>query len=251
MKFMKKEWFEEEDFWVNYAPVIFDENRWSEAPTVAQFVKDLAGLKKGQSVLDAGCGLGRISVELGLLDLKVTGVDIIQSELDAAKESADDEGVELELINCDLRNFNHKEKYDCVINLYTSFGYCDSPDDDMIILKNMCDAVKKGGTFIIECLSRETAILDFTPGEEFERQGIKVITDFSVVGAWEGLRSNWSLIFEDGKKIQHEFIQRLYPAAFLRDTIKSYGFSSVEVYGDFNKSPYNQNARTMVIVAKK
>ena len=29
------------------------------------------------------------------------------------------------------------------------------------------------------------------------------------------------------------------------------GFSSAEVYGDFDFSPYDQNARTMVVVAKK
>jgi len=29
------------------------------------------------------------------------------------------------------------------------------------------------------------------------------------------------------------------------------GFSSAKAYGDFDLSPYNQHARTMIIVAKK
>ena len=116
-----KQWFEEEDFWVNYAPIMFDDARWAEAPDVAEYVKKIANLKDGDSVLDAGCGLGRISVELAALNLKVTGVDIIQSELDAATESAAAEGVELELINADLRTFSSIKKYDCAVNLYTSF----------------------------------------------------------------------------------------------------------------------------------
>jgi hypothetical protein len=29
------------------------------------------------------------------------------------------------------------------------------------------------------------------------------------------------------------------------------GFKSAEIYGDFDFSPYNEKARTMVIVAKK
>ena len=102
---MSKEWFEEEDFWINYAPIMFDDARWAEAPAVAEKVKQIAGLKEGDSVLDCGCGLGRISVELAALGLKVTGIDIIQSELDAAKESAEAEGVKLELLNQDLRYF--------------------------------------------------------------------------------------------------------------------------------------------------
>ena len=79
------DWFESENFWTQFAPIMFDDARWAEAPAVAQYVKELAELGAGAKVLDAGCGLGRISVELAALGLDVTGVDIIQSELDAAR----------------------------------------------------------------------------------------------------------------------------------------------------------------------
>lgn len=245
------EWFESESFWTTFAPIMFDDARWQEAPTVAQHVQRIAKLSEGDTVLDAGCGLGRISVELAALGLDVTGVDIIQTELDAAKDSAEAEGVPLKLINADLRTFKPENQFDCVINLYTSFGYCDSVEEDMEILHNMCSAVKKGGSFIFECISRETAVMYWTPGEEFDRAGYHVKTHFEVVGAWEGLRSNWKLFGNDGKIIEHEFIQRLYPASFLRDKILEFGFSSVEVFGEYNGEKYDQNARTMLIVARK
>ncbi len=246
------DWFESENFWTQYAPIMFDDARWAEAPTVAQYVKDIAGLGEGDKILDAGCGLGRISVELAALGLDVTGVDIIQSELDAARESAEAEGVPLTLINHDLRSFQAREQFDCAINLYTSFGYCATIEEDMKILKNIADSVKTGGTFIIECTSRETAIMYFTAGEEFERAGYKVVTHFEVVGAWEGLRSQWTLYPLDSKQaIDHTFIQRLYPATFLRDKLIDFGYSKVNIYGDFDKSPYNEHARTMLIIGKK
>lgn len=246
------DWFESENFWTQYAPIMFDDARWAEAPTVAQYVKDIAGLGEGAKILDAGCGLGRISVELAALGLDVTGVDIIQSELDAARESAEAEGVPLTLINHDLRSFQAREQFDCAINLYTSFGYCATIEEDMKILKNIADSVKTGGTFIMECTSRETAIMYFTAGEEFERAGYKVVTHFEVVGAWEGLRSQWTLYPLDSKQaIDHTFIQRLYPATFLRDKLIDFGFSKVNIYGDFDKSPYNEHARTMVIIGRK
>lgn len=246
------DWFESENFWTQYAPIMFDDARWAEAPTVAQYVKDIAGLGEGAKILDAGCGLGRISVELAALGLDVTGVDIIQSELDAARESAEAEGVPLTLINHDLRSFQAREQFDCAINLYTSFGYCATIEDDMKILKNIADSVKTGGTFIMECTSRETAIMYFTAGEEFERAGYKVVTHFEVVGAWEGLRSQWTLYpLESKQAIDHTFIQRLYPATFLRDKLIDFGYSKVNIYGDFDKSPYNEHARTMLIIGKK
>ena len=228
---MAKEWFENENFWQDYAPVMFDEVRWAEAPGVAKAVCGFAGLSRGAKILDAGCGPGRISVELALLGMNVTGVDIIQSELDAASETAKDEGVSIEFKNADLRTFCEKEKYDMAVNLYTSFGYCDSIEEDMQILKNMCNAVKDNGTFIMECVSRETAILYFTEGEVFERAGFTVKTHFEVEGAWEGLRSQWSLYKTDEKGNEqlvnnHVFVQRLYPAKFLADKLVEFGCKS-------------------------
>jgi len=254
------QWFESENFWTQFAPIMFDDARWAEAPTVAQYVKDIANLAPGSNVLDAGCGLGRISVELAALDLDVTGVDIIQSELDAAQDSAQAEGVELTLVNHDLRTFHAPNQFDCAVNLYTSFGYCDTIDEDMQILRNIAESVKPGGTFIMECTSRETAILYWTPGEEFERAGYKVVTHFEVTGAWEGLKSQWTLYPADAdlKKtpapqpvVDHTFIQRLYPATFLRNKLMEFGFSKAEIYGDFDLSPYDENARTMVLIGRK
>lgn len=247
----KKEWFESEDFWTNYGPIIFDDAHWKEAPAVADFVIELADLKPGSKVLDCGCGVGRISVELAAAGMQVTGIDIIQNELDCAKQSAEDEGVELELIKADLRTFTTPKKYDCSINLYTSFGYCDTVEEDMEILKNMTAPVKEGGTFILECVSRETAIINFTEGEWFERAGWTVLTEFEPVGAWEGLRSKWILLGKDGTRIEHEFIQRLYTAVDLKNELLKLGFKTVEVCSDFDHSPYDQNSRIMVLIAKK
>ena len=51
--------------------------------------------------------------------------------------------------------------------------------------------------------------------------------------------------------IDHTFIQRLYPASFLRDKLIEIGFSEADVFGDYDRSPYDEHARTMVIIARK
>ncbi|WP_288601815.1 class I SAM-dependent methyltransferase [uncultured Treponema sp.] len=250
---MKKhtEWFENENFWLNYGPIMFDSQHWAEARGIAQRCTDIAKLGRGDSVLDVCCGPGRISVELALCGMEVTGVDITQPFLDAAAETAEDENVSLTLINADMRKFSSRKKFDAAVNIYNSFGYCDSVSDDTLILKKVAAALKKGGTFILECISRETAVKYFTEGEWFERAGKTVLTEFKVTGAWEGLSSKWILIDSDGKRMEHVFVQRLYSAAELRDTMLHCGFSEASVYGGFDLSAYDQNAKTMVIVAKK
>lgn len=273
----KRDWFENESFWAQYSPVLFDAQRWAEAPTVAESVLRIIGAKirdprteinisegepsdgehtdgdqsDGPTILDAGCGPGRISVELALRGAHVTGVDLIRPFLNAALDTAQGEGVYVELVQADLRSFVRPEAFDAAVSLYTSFGYCDTIEEDLEILSNIAQSIKPGGWFILEMTGREIAVRDFTGGEWFERGGFTVLTEFSVEGAWEGLRSRWMLIDKNGTKIDHVYVQRLYSAIELKRLMMASGFSSVEIYGDFDFSPYNEKARTMVLVARK
>ena len=248
------DWFENEAFWVQYAPIMFDIPRWKEAPAVAEGIFKLADtgcLPQELKILDAGCGLGRIAVELAVLGAQVTGVDLIKPFLDAAAEAAAAENVTIEWVQADLRKFIQPESFDIAVNMYTSFGYCKTIEEDALIIRNIAQSLKKGGCFILERVGREIAVRDFTAGEWFERAGYTVLTDFTVEGAWEGLRSHWQLYSKDGLKADHTFVQRLYAATELRQLMLSSGFNSVEIYGDFDRSPYNECARTMILVGRK
>ena len=245
------QWFENPDFWLDYGPIMFDQSRWAEAPDVALAVRDMCKLQKGDSLLDAGCGPGRLSVEFALLGLQVTGVDLIPHNLTAAAETAADEGVQLNLVRADLRSFKSTKRFDAAVNLYTSFGYCATQEEDCAILSALYACLKPGGTFVLECVSRESALKYFTEGEWFERAGMTCLTQFSVVGAWEGLRSKWILIDKAGHRREHEFVQRLYSAAELRTILMRIGFSHITVYGGYDLRPYDHTLSTMVIVAQK
>jgi 2-polyprenyl-3-methyl-5-hydroxy-6-metoxy-1,4-benzoquinol methylase len=49
-----------------------------------QWIAGITGLEAGASVLDAPCGFGRHSIELGRLGYQVTGVDFSETELERA-----------------------------------------------------------------------------------------------------------------------------------------------------------------------
>ena len=154
-------------------------------------------------------------------------------------------------MQADIRSFSRPAAFDVAINVYTSFGYCQTIEEDAEILRNIVQSLKPGGYFVLEMLGREIAVRDFTAGEWFERAGYTVLTDFSVEGAWEGLHSHWQLYTKDGLKADHTFIQRLYAATELRQLMVSAGFADVKIYGDFDRSPYNERARTMILVGRK
>lgn len=257
MRAADKEWFSDEAFWERFAPVMFGPDRWAEVPAVADGIERLSGLApRGGSpdgeaprALDLCCGMGRIAVELASRGWKTTGVDITASYLDAARESAEDEGVEIEFLREDVRRFVRPRSFDAALNLYVSFGYFDDPADDLRMARNARESLSPGGCFIIETLGKETAVRDFTDGEWFERGGCTVLTEFSVVDSWAALRNRWILL-KDGERFERSFDQRLYAGTELRRLLLDAGFSAVELYGDWNGSPYDRKARVLIAVAR-
>jgi SAM-dependent methyltransferase len=245
-------WFEDETFWESFAPIMFSGERWAEVPSVVDGVIRLSGKDPSRSplgALDLCCGTGRIALELVRRGFRTTGVDLSLSYLDAARESARAENLNVELVREDVRSFRRPCSFDLALNLYISFGYFDDAADDLLFAANARSSLTSGGVFIIETLGKELAVRDFTEGEWFEREGYTVLTEFECADSWAGLRNRWILL-KDGKRIERSFVQRLYSATELRSLLLTAGFGSVELYGDWDGSPYDQKARMLIALGR-
>jgi SAM-dependent methyltransferase len=241
------EWFEDEEFWTAYAPIMFDEARWAEVPAVVDSIERLARPVRGAAVLDACCGPGRHSLEFAARGYRVTGIDITGAYLEAARESA--AGLDnARFVRIDLRAFDEPGAYDLAINLYTSFGYFADPAEDLAALRRLRGALRKGGALVLETVGKETAARDFTPGETFERGGWTVRTEFSVVGHWEGLRNRW-MLSRDGETIDRSFDLRLYSGTELAAALLAAGFAEAHILGGLDGSAYDQSAESLVALA--
>jgi len=255
------EWFEDAGFWEQFAPIMFDDAHWAEIPTVADGVTRLgnfnlygeASKPARQStplVLDLCCGFGRISAELARRGFAVTGVDITETYLRTAREEASYENLDIEYVNADAREFVRPGFFDAAVSLYISFGYFSNQKDDLLLLRNVYESLKDGGCLIIETLGKEIAVRDFTEGEWFERGGFTVLTRYEPLDSWTLLKNRWILI-KDGKRVEKTFTQRLYAASELRALLLEAGFGKVEIYGDWDESPYNQRAAKLIAVGRK
>jgi SAM-dependent methyltransferase len=267
----KKEWFNDDDFWKQYAPVMFDDRRWAEVPAAADGITRLAGLdlygekipapkagvlkgrksgKSGPRVIDLCCGFGRITLELARRGFIAAGVDITGSYLETARDDAAHEGLKIEFIQEDVRRFKRKNTYDVAINLYNSFGYFENPRDDLVFLKNAHDLLTENGSLIIDVLGKEIAVRDYTEAEWFERAGYTVLTECFPRDSWASVWNRWILL-KDGKRWEKVFVQRLYAASELRTLLYRAGFAAVELYGSWDESPYDSNAQTLIAVGRK
>lgn len=242
------EWFEDEEFWIAYAPLMFDESRWAEVPEVVDNLLKLSSIAPGAKVLDLCCGVGRHTVEFAKRGFRVTGVDITRAYLDAARETAEAAGVAPELLRDDVRHFKRPSSFDLCLNLFTSFGYFARREDDLLMLSNCARNLAPGGCLIVETIGKETAARDFTAREEFDRAGWRVTTEYSVVGDWEGEMNRW-ILRKGSECVDRSFVLRLYSGYEMKLAMKSAGFASVEIFGGLDGRPYDEKAESLVAVA--
>ncbi len=247
---MNKKWYLDDDFWITYGPVMFDRERVKSASSEIDNLILLAGLKKGGKALDSCCGIGRHSVILADRGFKVTGVDRTISYLNKAELEARKKKLDIEFIEEDIINFTRQNTFDAAFNLYNSLGYFDNPDDDLTYFKNIFKSLKRGGTFIIECTGKEVLAKNFMDCYWYEHDGFKIMVEYKINLNWTELETRW-IFLKEGKEKDATFRHRIFSALELAHILSDAGFETIEFYGDYDGSLYDQNAKRLIAIAKK
>jgi 2-polyprenyl-3-methyl-5-hydroxy-6-metoxy-1,4-benzoquinol methylase len=120
---------------------MFTEER---AEKESAFVARTLDLKPGASVLDLCCGQGRHSVQLAKRGFKVTGLDLNAEYLDLASKAAEAANVKIETVAGDMREIPFENKFDAIVNMYSSFGYLESEAEDLKVLESAVKALTDG-----------------------------------------------------------------------------------------------------------
>jgi len=243
-------WFSDEWFWKTYGPIMFDEQRMKNSVYEAEQIMKICGLEKGQAVFDCCCGMGRHSLELAAKGCRVTGVDLSRGYLDLAEAEAQRRSIQVDFIHQDIREIKYENQFDTVINMFTSFGYFEDPDEDLLLLKKLYTSLKSGGTLFIEMAGKEILARDFEERTWFEREGIKILLEYSVDLNWTELCNRW-LFFKDDKMTEYSFSHRIFSASEMAGLLWQAGFETIEIFGSFEQDLYDHKAENLILVARK
>lgn len=115
-----------------------------ESDREVESILRLLRLRPRARILDVPCGYGRHAVELARRGFQVTGVDISPKLLAQAREAARTRGVAAEFRRGDMRRLRYRQRFDAVLNLFTSFGYF-GDREDLEVLKGFRRALRPGG----------------------------------------------------------------------------------------------------------
>ena len=228
---------------------LFTEER-SEAE--AEFVIRALDLKPGDRVLDLCCGIGRHAVPLARAGLEVTGLDMSEEYLDMASYTAREAGVEIRLVQGDMREIPFSEEFDAVVNLFTAFGYFDSEADDQQVMDSAAVALKPGGRLLLDLLNRDWVAANFVRSESREGEDGTIYQerrDFDPVAGRNHVE--FSITSRDGsdRTVSHHI--RLYVATEISRMLGQAGLTLERSYGGYDGSLLSVETRRMILVARR
>jgi SAM-dependent methyltransferase len=245
------EWFERDEFWADFAPVLFGPSRWENTAAAVDKVLTLLELSPGERVLDLCCGPGRHSLELARRGYRPTGVDRTARYLDEARRRAVSAGLEVEWVQEDMRRFVRPEAFGAAINLFTSFGYFDDPEDDRRVARNLCASLRPGGKAILDVHGKETLARNFRERDWSRVDGnesLILLEERSLALDWSRLNFTWTLVGPQGQRSESLSL-RLYSGTELAALLREAGFATVTLFGGLDGRPYDHRAERLVVVA--
>jgi SAM-dependent methyltransferase len=209
--------------------IYFSESYLSVARTIEEcsLIERLCDLKPGDSILDVGCGHGRISNELARRGYNVTGVDWSVEALKLAVAKSEEQGLSVKYENANFLNFKALENYELVLSWYTSFGYTDDKSS-RTLLRQLNAALKPGGAILIDHINRDRCLKNLPKYsvEECESNYMIDAFDYEVL---TGVLNIDRRFVKNGSTILAPYSIRLLSYTELKDWLSYAGFS--DVYG--------------------
>lgn len=225
---------------------------WTRAMTPALTLADVDFLEKtfdvqpGARLLDVPCGNGRHSIELARRGYRVTGIDLSEeflaaarAELDADWRSGDMRGLELEAAS-----------FDGAFCFGNSFGYLDHTGV-AAFLGALAGGLKPAAKLVIETGVTAESILPMLVQKRWHRLGDLLVLSENHYDPWES-RLNIDYTFvRDGTIETRPTASYVFTAAELRRMLESAGFAVLAFHGSVMGEPYQLASPRLVITAQR
>ena len=230
--------------------VILDNISPKQTLAEVEFIVKALDLKKGDSLLDICCGIGRHLIPLARRGIKTTGVDLCLEFIQEAERKAKRSKVKLDLICEDARKIKFRNRFSGVINMWGSIGYFEREADNFKLIRKAYEALKPGGKFLLHPINRDWIAKNFVKRQWYRAGSYKILEERELDFATGRVNSTWTFI-RNGEQVQKNVSIRIYCFHELREYFRKAGFKEVTVYGGRDFSPLSFDSPMLFIVGKK
>ncbi len=200
-------------------------------------------------ILDAACGAGRHAIILANNGYQVTAFDLSKTLIKIGINKAKEQKLDINFINADIRYLCLLEKFDLILNLFTSFGYFHDDYENNLFIKNSSKMLKPEGFFVLDYINKNYVIKNLIPVSE-KRIGSKFILEKRQI---INNRIEKEIIIEEGgkKKMFKESV-KLYDKNKIISMFNNEEFEVERILGDYEGSQYKEdNSKRLIIIFRK
>jgi ubiquinone/menaquinone biosynthesis C-methylase UbiE len=204
----------------------------------------------GSRVLDVPCGQGRHAHLLAEAGYDVDGLDYSRELLAVARERGT--GPTLRYTRGDMRKMPVRwtERFDVVLNLFTSFGFFAHPAEDERVIGEFARVIKPGGVLIWHGGSRDGVMARFLERDWWttEKTLFAQRREFDPLSGLLTVRSTWRRGTRSGNR-EHRI--RLYTATRLSELFADAGLVVEQAFDGFSDRALTRTSSEMLLVARK
>ncbi|HSV87411.1 MAG TPA: class I SAM-dependent methyltransferase [Bacteroidales bacterium] len=145
-------WYEE--LFANYGRSYDKEIFTSGTIGECDFIEKEIAFNKSLKIMDVGCGTGRHAIELAKRGYSVTGIDLSESQLQAARQKAKNLELSIDFLKMDARHLPFDNEFDLVIMICEGgFPLMETDEMNFMILQGISKALKNSGKLIFTTLN--------------------------------------------------------------------------------------------------
>jgi len=240
----KKEWFAE---WFDtpYYHILYQNRGEEEAKGFIEALLLKLNLPSCASLLDLACGKGRHSITLNSYGFKVLGVDLSSNSIKKAKLN---ENPNLSFDVHDMREPVKGRTFDAIFNLFTSFGYFDTHEENEQVCESMAKMLAPGGRLVIDFMNAKKVVSGLVP---FEKKRVNDI-EFNISREYTGTHIIKTISFSDKsqKYSYQEKVQAITQEQFM-ELLRPY-FDVDFTFGSFDLEDFSlSESERLILIATR
>ncbi len=227
-----------------YYHILYKDRNYREAQIFMDNLTHYLNLPEKARILDLACGKGRHSIYLSQLGFNVLGADLSENSINEAKKNTN---TNLSFEVHDMR-LPFEEKFDAIFNLFTSFGYFESDDDNLTTLIAIKESLSEYGFAVIDFMNVNHVIPNLVPEET------KTIDDitFNIKKYVKDNHIHKEINFENnGEKYNYtEKVQALTLQDF-QSMMEQAGIYLLDIFGDYKLKKFHKTESERLIMIFK
>lgn len=204
-------------------------------------------------VLDLCCGTGRHDVLLAKKGWDIVGADLSKKLLQIAKNKMRKESVNFPIVRCEMQWLPFRdEAFTAVINMFTSFGYLLSEEEDLNSLREIARTLKPEGKFLLDIVNRDHMLKIFQDSDNADFGTFTMEEKRTLAEDKMKVTSQWIITPKNnGERLVLVHQLRLYTPEQLRQMLVSEGLIPKTMYGNYKAETFTLDSSRLIILAEK